>query len=70
MPKCFDEHTSKRRKSGLLIDSVDAGLCKAGIDRIDCLLASHYGLTEEELDFIVSYDVKYRLGDDSDAGEA
>ena len=28
------------------------------------LLAGHYGLTEEELDFIVNYDVKYRMGDE------
>jgi hypothetical protein len=27
-------------------------------------LAGHYGLTEEELDFIVNYDVKCRMGDE------
>lgn len=25
-------------------------------------LAGHYGFTEEELDFILNYDIKYRLG--------
>jgi len=25
-------------------------------------LASHYGFSEEELDFIVNYDIKYRMG--------
>jgi hypothetical protein len=25
-------------------------------------LAGHYGFTEEELDFIINYDIKYRLG--------
>jgi hypothetical protein len=29
---------------------------------VDCVLASHYGLTAEELDFVVNYDIKYRLG--------
>ena len=32
------------------------------IDRIDRALASHYGLTDEELDFIINYDIKYRMG--------
>ncbi len=29
--------------------------------------AGHYGLTEEELDFIVNDDVKYRMGDELNA---
>jgi len=24
--------------------------------------AKHYGFTDEELDFIVNYDIKYRMG--------
>ncbi len=32
------------------------------IDEIDTVLAKHYGFTEEELDFIINYDIKYRLG--------
>ena len=32
------------------------------IDNIDKALAAHYGLTEEELDFIINYDIKYRMG--------
>ena len=32
------------------------------IDRIDSALAVHYGLTVEELDYIVNYDIKYRMG--------
>ncbi len=28
------------------------------------LLGQFYGLTREELDFILNYDIKYRLGDD------
>ena len=30
-------------------------------------LARHYGLSDEELDFIINYDVKYRIG--ASAGE-
>jgi len=40
---------------------------KAIIDEIDHTLAKHYGFTEEELDFIINYDIKYRMGTDSDA---
>lgn len=34
------------------------------IDEIDKVLARHYGFTEEELDFIINYDIKYRMGDE------
>jgi hypothetical protein len=44
---------------------------KALIDAIDTLLAHHYGFTQEELDFIIHYDYKYRMGkDDGDADMA
>jgi len=35
------------------------------IDEIDRILAQHYGFTPEELDFIINYDIKYRMGRDS-----
>jgi hypothetical protein len=31
-------------------------------DNIDTVLAAHYGFTEEELNFIINYDIKYRMG--------
>ena len=42
-------------------------LSKPIIDEIDELLAKHYGFTEEELDFIINYDIKYRMGDELNA---
>ncbi|MFN0060557.1 MAG: hypothetical protein ACKVX7_19035 [Planctomycetota bacterium] len=30
------------------------------------VLARHFGFTEEELDFIVNYDIKYRTGRDAE----
>lgn len=37
------------------------------IDEIDRVLAQHYGFTAEELEFIINYDIKYRMGTDYDA---
>jgi hypothetical protein len=39
------------------------------INEIDELLAKHYGFTKEELEFIINYDIKYRLGRGSEAEE-
>ncbi len=38
------------------------GASKPIIDEIDRVLARHYGFTDEELDFIINYDIKYRMG--------
>ena len=35
------------------------------IDDIDRSLAKHYDFTDEELDFIINYDIKYRMGRES-----
>jgi tRNA1(Val) A37 N6-methylase TrmN6 len=39
------------------------------IDKIDTLLAQHYGFSAEELDFIINYDIKYRMGKELDNEE-
>jgi hypothetical protein len=39
------------------------------IDQIDVALARHYSFSEEELDFIINYDIKYRLGANADEDE-
>lgn len=44
-------------------------LSKPIIDEIDKVLANHYGFTDEELDFIINYDIKYRMGDELNEGE-
>lgn len=44
-------------------------LSKPIIDDIDKVLAKHYGFTDEELDFIINYDIKYRMGDELNEGE-
>jgi tRNA1(Val) A37 N6-methylase TrmN6 len=42
---------------------------KKTMDNIDTLLAEHYGFTDEELDFIINYDIKYRMGKELDNEE-
>ena len=39
------------------------------IDKIDKALAQHYGFTEEELDYIINYDIKYRMGSELEGEE-
>jgi hypothetical protein len=52
------------KQSGTVVqDQYYVSLAKPIIDEIDELLAKHYGFTEEELDFIINYDIKYRMGD-------
>jgi hypothetical protein len=65
LEESFRRNTTAVRKSGLLIDSVDVSKAKPCIDPIDRILAAHYGFTDEELDFITNYDIKYRMGADS-----
>ena len=66
---------SERRKlsfahDDLTVQCIFPKLSKSVIDEIDQVLAKHYGFTDEELDFIINYDIKYRMGrgaGDSDA---
>ncbi len=51
-------------------DEMKAIHAKDIIDEIDRLFALHYGFTDEELDFIINYDIKYRMGRDGGNEEA
>ena len=42
---------------------------KTILDEIDHMLARHYGFTDEELDFIINYDIKYRMGREGEEGK-
>ncbi len=68
------EEDMNKKKNILVVNSKTRGivesyvykkkLSKPIIDEIDKVLARHYGFTEEELDFIINYDIKYRMGDE------
>jgi hypothetical protein len=67
----FNHHsrllTNNYKKYGkLTIQSFQPRLSKPVIDDIDRAIAAHYELTPEELDFIISFDYKYRMGQDDE----
>lgn len=59
-PRC---RTSKLNK-GRVAYNVNYNLASETMGETDRLLAKHYGLSPAELDFILNYDVKYRLSPD------
>jgi hypothetical protein len=62
---------SPTQKEGDLIEIEEyrMGSSKPLLDEIDRVLAKHYGFTDEELDFIINYDIKYRMGRDNGEGD-
>ena len=61
--------TMRFRHDTLTVQCIYPKASKSIIDAIDRLLATHYGFTEEELDFIINYDIKYRMGADTEGDE-
>ncbi len=57
-------HRNDKRAGKLRIQSFQPRLSKPVVDKIDKAIYKHYGFTEEELDFIINYDIKYRMGDE------
>ena len=60
------EHANRKKIDTTTGDSITyeeffAATSKPTIDEIDHALAQHYRLTDEELDFITNYDLKYRM---------
>lgn len=50
-----------RGKGSLIIQCMHPAHSKPLIDEVDRVLAQHYGFHEQELDFLLHYDSKYRL---------
>jgi hypothetical protein len=63
---CHSELLQREQKhSGTTkTQSFKVSLSKPIIDEIDRVLAEYYEFTDEELDFIINYDIKYRMGDE------
>ncbi len=55
--------TTRNRQTGLIEqDSYRLSASKQIVDKIDMELARIIGLSDEETDFIINYDIKYRMG--------
>lgn len=52
------------RQHETISETFNPQISKPIIDEIDKVLAKHYKFTDEELDFIINYDIKYRMGDE------
>ncbi len=65
----FQRHARHLKRGNTGSYTIYARKSKAIIDEIDRVLAYHYGFTDEELDFIINYDRKYRTGQDQADGE-
>ncbi len=63
----YDAGSTQRARRGPIINgdemNVDMRRAKPMIDVLDDLLARCYGFSEEEADFILNYDIKYRMKD-------
>ena len=67
--KITKEQFVKSQNHVTVSESFNPQMAKPIIDEIDKVLAKHYGFTEEELDFIINYDIKYRMGDELNDNE-
>lgn len=58
------------KKTGLVeLESVTPARSKDLVDEIDCLLAREFGFSEEQLDYLINYDIKYRMARDAEGEE-
>lgn len=53
---------NQKGKGLTTVQSFKISLSKPIIDQIDVVLATHYCFSEEELDYIINYDIKFRMG--------
>jgi hypothetical protein len=65
--KDYSQNSAMKEKTSSLTGSIIyqefyPRFSKPIIDEIDRVLAKHYGFTDEELGFIINYDIKYRMG--------
>lgn len=67
--KLFDELMTDYKRNSIIRERRDCSfqefrpsLSKPTIDKIDLELGKLFGLTDDETDFIINYDIKYRMG--------
>ena len=62
----YKKHSFVRKRTDCEFQEFRPSLSKPIIDQIDRALADHYGFTAEEVDFIINYDIKYRMGQEAE----
>jgi len=62
----FDRNSFVRKRADCEFQEFRVNLSKPILDQIDRILGGHYGFTDEELDFILNFEIKYRLGAEED----
>ncbi len=68
--KTYSQHREMRfLHDTLTVQCIFPKRSKHILDKIDRILAGHYDLTDEEVDFIINYDIKYRMGGDAGGEE-
>ena len=62
--------TRNQKATGLVhLQTFFVGKSKGLIDEVDVILAKIAGLSDEDADFVINYDIKYRMGADEDDAE-
>jgi len=61
--------TMRFQHDTLTVQCIYPKASKSILDKIDEVLGKYYGFSEEELDFIINYDVQYRIGRDAGGEE-
>jgi hypothetical protein len=61
--------TRNTKTDNIELESFKVNLSKPIIDKIDAFLANILDFSDEELDFIINYDIKYRMGDELNLDE-
>lgn len=77
MPKVFDrlmrdydKNSFVRKRQDCEFQEFRPSISKPIIDEIDQILARHFEFTDEEFDFVLNYEIKYRLGRDAEGDDA
>jgi hypothetical protein len=63
------QYRNDKRAGQIEIESFQPRLSKQIVDQIDLVLSDYYGFKSEELDFIINYDIKYRMGNEMENDE-
>ncbi len=58
----YQANSTTKRRAQSRYQEFDWIQAKPAVDAIDVFLAQHYGLKPEQLDFVINYDIKVRVG--------